>query len=166
MMLLAQQVDAARAAGALVGFLCGLSVILVIGTLIGAGILIGSCKLFNTMVRKPASRNGVPMPEIGKAMGIIFATTLLNVVLAIVIGVAAGVGATAMGGGNRMTSVIVQLISNSLSFFLLTGMLTALLPAPIGRAALVALLYYAISIIIVVLILLVIAGSFGTLTAG
>ncbi len=165
-MLLAQQVDAARAAGAVVGFLCGLSVVLLIGTLVGAAILMGACKLFNTMVRKPASRNGVPMPNVGKAMGIIFATMLVNVILSLIIGFAIGVGAAAMGGNDRMASVSIQLISNSLSYFLLTGMLTAILPAPLGRAALVALLYYAMGIIIVVMIGLVILGSFGNLAAG
>ncbi len=163
MMLLAQQVESARAAGALLGSLCILGVIVLVGTLIGGAFLMGACKLFNTMVYKPASRNGVPMPDVSKAMGIIFATMIVNVAVTFGAAFAIGTGTAVLGGDRGSVDISIQVFSNTVSFFVLSGMLTAMLPTHFGRAALVSLLYYALAIIPAVLILLVAMTVLGNL---
>ena len=146
--------------------MCGLGAVLLIGTLVGTAFLMGACKLFNTMVHKPVSKNGVQMPDLGKAVGIVFATIVLNVAITFAIGFALGAG-TAVAGGNVETArITTQLASNFIGFFVMCGLLTAILPTSFGRAALVALLYYAFAIIIAVMILLVIVAAVGSLPGG
>jgi hypothetical protein len=141
--------------------LCAMIVGLTIGTLIGAVILRAACWLYNSMVGGPKSPSAVPEPTMGRAMGIVFVTLLVNFAVSFGVGLVVGGGAAAAGGDTQMAGIIAQLVSIPISFLVMAGMLTALLPTTFPRALLVALLEFAISIVIgigiVVVVMIVVA---------
>ncbi len=139
-------------------FLCGVGVSLFIGTLIGGAILMGSCKLFNVMVYKPVSRNGVPVPEMDQAMGIVFAAILVSI--ATVFGIRVAFGASLLEGTTNLNN-ITQPISIAVNYCVVTGLLAAMLPTSPGRAALVALLYSAIGLVCGAAFVLLVVLSIG-----
>ncbi len=166
MMVLAQQPDPARLAGMLVGMACGLGVALVIGTLIGAVVLRAACWLYNSFAGGAKSREAVPQPAFGKAMGIAFVAMLVNLGTSFVVGLIVGGGAAALGRDMSSAQTTAQLVAVPVSFFVLAGMISGMLPTSFGRAALVALLYLAIAIIITVVILIVLFGVIAAIGAG
>ncbi len=166
MMLLAQQPDPARLAQVLAGLLCVLGVALVIGTLIGAVVLRTACWLYNLFVGGAKSRDAVPMPDFGKAMGIAFVAALVNMGTSFVVGLVVGGGMAAMGKDLGAAQSVAQLVAVPVSFLVLAGMISGMLPTSFGRAALVALLYLAIAIIITVVILVMMVIVFAAIGAG
>ncbi len=140
-------------AGAALGILCAVVGVLVLGTLVGAVILRAACSLYNKMA---SQENRVPEPGFGKALGITLVTMIVNVVVGFMVGLITGGGAAAAGVGAQGAQVISALISLPVGFFVMAGMLTAMLPTSFGRALLVTLVQYAISIAIAIAIGLVV----------
>ena len=95
------------------GFLCVLVVGLLIGTLIGAIILRAAVSLFNKMAGGADSEGAVPEPEFGKAMGITFVTTLVNMVAGFMIGLVIGGAAAAGGAGVEGAALVAQLVPSA-----------------------------------------------------
>lgn len=148
---------------ALGGMLCGLLVGGLIGVLIGAVILRAAIALYNAMAGGADSPSGVPEPDFGKAMLIVFVTALVNVGVGLLIGFVFGFGAAAGRMNQQSAGLIAQLVSLPVGLLVQAGMLTAMLPTTFGRGILVALLNMVIVIIIVVIIVVLVALLFGGL---
>jgi hypothetical protein len=131
---------------ALLGLLCGL----LIGTVVGAVFLRAAISLYNKLVGGPGSPSIVPEPDFGKAMGITFVTSLVNGVVAFLIGMVMGAGAAGAGvqpGGGL--NLVAQGIAFVVSLFVGAGMLAAMLPTTFSRGLLVILCYGLIVIVVV-----------------
>jgi hypothetical protein len=148
-------------AGAVLGmFLCFLAVGILIGTLIGAVILRAACALYNAMAGGKGSPYRVPEPELGKAMGIVLVTALINIAASFVLGLAVGGGAAATGTGVEGPALLLQLVSLPLSLLVMAAMLTAMLPTTFGRGILVALCNLLITILVVVAVGVIVGGVY------
>jgi hypothetical protein len=145
---------------ALGGVLCFFIVAVALGTLIGAVFLRAACALYNRLVGGRKSPSSVPEPLLGKAMGITFVTTLVNVVLAFGIGLMVGVGGTATGASQRGMEALAQLISLPFSLLVMAGMNAALLPTTFARGLLVALCYLLVVFFVFVVLALIFGGLF------
>lgn len=159
--IVAQQADVARAAGMVVGYLCGLIIVLLITMVFGALILQASFALYNALVNQPKKQNRIKAPSFVKSIAIIAATVIINAVITIMITFMIGVGTAALGADNRGAMIVVQLASNLVTYGVLAFLLCVMVPLPLDRAALVALLYYAISIALVVGVLLLVLAAMG-----
>jgi hypothetical protein len=146
-------------AGAIGFGLCTLVGALVIGTLIGAVFLRAACALYNKMAGGKKSPSSVPEPELGKAMGITFVTTLINVMVSFMIGLVVGAGGTAAGVGETWLKILAQLAALPVSIHVMAGMNAALLPTTFVRGLLVALCY----LLVVLFVGIVVGVIFGGL---
>jgi hypothetical protein len=122
-----------------------------IGGLIGAILIRAAVWLTNKIVG-----GTVPDPSFGKAFGMAVAAIVANWVVGFVAGLA-------MRGGDPQTVQIVSLLAGlPISFFVLAGIATAMLPTTFPRACLVALFYIlvamAIALVIGVLFFVVLGG--------
>jgi len=133
---------------AIIGVLIVLAVILAVATLVGAIILRAAVSLYNTMAGGANSTAAVPEPPMGKAMGITFVTTLVNGVAGFIVGLVIGGAAAATGARGSGVEVTAQLVSLPISVLVMAGMLAAMLPTTFGRAILVTLCHFLISIVI------------------
>jgi hypothetical protein len=123
--------------------------------------------------RRPAAYDpdgpGVPEPTMGKAMGIMAVDMVIGFGINFVIGLATGAGMRGAGGaavniGAALFANIIQLV---VGFFLLAGLVTAMLPTKFGRACAVAGLFYVIGIAIAAVIVgVLIAVGVGMGAAG
>jgi hypothetical protein len=124
-----------------------------VGTVIGAVLLRAAISLYNKVAGGAGSPRGVREPAFGEAMGVTFATCLVNACVGVVLGlvreaVTAAAGPGARGGVN----VLTQPAPVAVSLLVMAGLLSAVLPTTFGRALLVVLCY--------TLIVLVIGGAF------
>jgi len=153
-------------AGAALGmFLCFLVVGVFIGLLIGAVILRAACALYNAMAGGKGSPYRVPEPELGKAMGIVFVTALINYASGFVIGLMANAGAEATRINPLGPNLLASAISLPLSLLVMAAMLTAMLPTTFGRGILVALCNLLVTILVVVAVAIVVGGVYLLLIA-
>ncbi len=91
--------------------LTGLGVLLFVGTLLGTIILRDAVSLYNTLAGGAASGKVVPEPSVGKAMGITFVATLVNVAVRFIVGLFMVGLANTSSGVESEWSVISQLVS-------------------------------------------------------
>ena len=145
------------------GVLCGLLIVLVLGTLIGALVLRAACWLYNKIAGGPNVAAAVPEPDFGKAVAIVFVSMLVNVMVSMALTFAFGGGFVAR---NDPSSQLIQsAISMPISLLVMAGMVTAILPTTFGKGILIALLYLLVAIAIGIVIavpivlLMVAAGS-------
>jgi hypothetical protein len=114
--------------------------------------------------RRPAAYDpdgpGVPEPTMGKAMGIMVVDMIVGAGINFVIGFATGAGMRGFGGpagggaaANLGVVLFAQLLQLIVGFFLLAGLVTAMLPTRFGRACAVAGLFYVIGIAIAAVII-------------
>jgi hypothetical protein len=149
----------AEAIGAMV---CSLLVGLALGTLIGAIILRAAVSLYNKIFGG-SSLSGVPEPDFGKAMGITFLTTLIQLVVRFLLGIAGSAVAQGAGPNGKIVALGTSLLAIPVSFLVMAGLIAAMLPTTFPRALLVALFYMIIGILIVaVLVVALIAAGVGT----
>jgi hypothetical protein len=134
---------------ALGGLLCALVIGVAIGTVIGAVFLRAAIALYNKMAGGASSPSSVPEPTMGKAMWIIFATFLAQLVVGLLFGVFTGAGAMAPGEGGKGDNVVARLISFQASLLVMAAILSAKLPTTFGRAILVTLCYTLVTILFV-----------------
>ena len=127
--------------GAAIGglLLCALFIGLSIETLIGAVFLRAAVNLYNKMAGGASSPGSVPEPAFGKAMWIIFATSLAQLVVA---GLLTGFSPVSeqwrqVAGENGVD--VVALISFPVGLLVMAAVLSAKLPTTFGRAILVTL---------------------------
>lgn len=135
------------------GFLCGLIFGLAIGTAIGAVILRAAISLYNSLAGGPDSDSSVPEPSFGEAMGIVFATSLVNLAVGFALVFALGPG---MLGQGRDAQLRAQLISLPISILVMTLMLSAMLPTTFLRALMVAVCQIIVSLLIIGVIVAVV----------
>jgi hypothetical protein len=105
--------------------------------------------------RRSKSSGAIPEPGLGKGMLIVLCAWIVNVGISLVMTFALAGGGAIAGGGNGAANgvrLIAQLVSIPVSFLVLAGMCTAMLPTSFGRACLVALFYTLICIAIAVVI--------------
>ncbi len=153
-----------EAAGvAIVGLLCGLVGILLVGSLVGAVILRAACSLYNKMAHR---ENGVPEPGFGKALGITVVTLIVNMGAGFVVGLIVGGWAAAAGMGQQGAQLLSSVISFPIGILTMAGMSTVMLPTSFGRALLVTLIQYAIMIAIGLVVGLVIVVVFAAMGIG
>jgi hypothetical protein len=134
---------------------------LLLALFIGSVCLRGACYFYNLMAGGPKSPTSVPEPSTGKAMGILAVIMGANWALSCVIGLATSAGQAAGGArGSPGLNLLGAAVSVPLSFLIMAGMLTAMLPTTFGRSILVTLLYLLICLIAVA-IGVVIAMAFG-----
>lgn len=130
--------------GAAIGvLLCALAIGVAVRTLIGAVFLRAAVALYNKLAGGASSPSSVPEPAFGKAMWIIFATSLAQIVVGFVIEVAAG------ARGLGVPLVVAQLISVAVSILISAEILSAKLQTPFGRAFLVTLCYVLVELLVV-----------------
>ena len=147
--LLAQAPEAAEV-GVLGGLLCAAVGAILIGGLIGAVILRAAVALTNKV-----TGGAVPDPSFGKAFAMSIIAMIVNQVIQIALVFALS------GTGNAQ--LIAQAIAIPVSFLVLAGVATSMLPTSFGRACLVALFYWLIGIAIVVVIAVLFALVLGGL---
>jgi hypothetical protein len=128
--------------------------------------------------RRPARRrrggggSGGPIPEpsLARGMGIAFVVFIANIVVGVVIlAVTGGLAAAGRGGGpfkpggggDVGTELAANCCSTIIGFFVLAGLLTAMLPTSFGRASLVSLFVHIILFMIGVIIGVVLVVAFG-----
>ena len=122
--------------GAAVGglLLCALFIGLAIETLIGALFLRAAVAFYNKMAGGASSPSSVPEPAFGKAMWIIFDSTVFQMVVGgLFIAISTGAGPVAPGADGKRADVVAQLISFPVSlpivsFLIMAGVLSAKLP--------------------------------------
>lgn len=110
---------------------------IVFGTTIGALFLHAACLLYNKL---GGSRNSVPAPAFSRAMSIAFVTALVNAI-----------------GGFGLLSALV-------SFLVMAGLISALLPTTFPKALLVAVCYLLVGFLVVVVLGVVFGGLLFVLT--
>jgi hypothetical protein len=138
--------------GAAVGamLLYALVIGLSIETLIGAVFLRAAVALYNKMAGGASSPGSVPEPAFGKAMWIIFATSVWQIVIAgLYIGISTGAGPVAAGAGGKGVDVVAQLISLPVGLLIMAAVLSAKLPTTFGRAVLVTFCYMLMVLLVV-----------------
>jgi len=148
--------------GPAIAVICSLGFVVFFATLIGAVILRAACWLNNTMVGGAKSESGVPEPGLGRAMGIVLVTLLVNGGVGFGVGFLMGASLLQSGMSPLTMQVIVTLIGVPIGFVVMSAMLTAMLPTTFGRAAIVTLLNYVVSIVVFGGALLLVALVFGT----
>ena len=138
--------------GAAIGglLLCALFIGLSIETLIGAVFLRAAVNLYNKMAGGASSPGSVPEPAFGKAMWIIFGSTVFQMVVGgLVIGISTDAGPVAAGAGGKGVDFVAQLISFPVGLLIMAGVLSAKLPTTFGRAILVTLCYMLLVLLVV-----------------
>ena len=136
--------------GAAVGVLvCVLVIGAVVGTLIGAVFLCAAVALYNKLAGGASSPDSVPQPTLGKAMWIILAISLGQLIAGSLLGLCTDVGPTAPRVRGLGVDGIAELISFPVSFLIIVGILSAKLPTTFGRAIVVALCYMFIVLLVV-----------------
>ena len=142
--------------------LCALFIGLLIETLIGAVFLRAAVALYNKYIMfstklagETSSPRSVPEPAFGKAMWIIFDSTVMRiVVVGLLIGISSGAGPVAPGAGGKGDHVVAQLISSPVSILIMSllimaAVLSAKLPTTFGRAILVTFCYMLVVLLVV-----------------
>jgi type III secretory pathway component EscS len=136
--------------GAAIGVLLGaLAIAVAVETLIGAVFLRAAVALYNKLAGGASSPSNVPEPALGKAMWIIFATSLARLIVASLIGLGIGARATAAGARGQGVDEVALLISFPVSLLIMAEMLSARLPTTFGRAILVTLCYLLVVLLVV-----------------
>ena len=136
---------------ALGGFLCALLIGgIAIETVIGAVLLRAAITFYNKMAGGASSPGSVPEPAFGKAMWIIFGSTVFQMVVGgLVIGISTDAGPVASGAGGKGVDFVAQLLSFPVGLLIMAGVLSAKLPTTFGRAILVALCYLLVALLVV-----------------
>lgn len=133
-------------------FLCIMFFAIPLGTVIGAVFLREACTLYNKLADGTGSPSSVPELSLGKAMGISFATTVVNAVARFAIGL---LGA---GGAARGPVVIAQLLSIPVGLLVLAGLNTALLPTTFARGLSIALCYVLVALFVFGVLAVILGG--------
>jgi hypothetical protein len=145
---------APNAGGMIAGLLCGLIAGVLIGGTIGAILIRAAVWLTNKVAGAT-----IPDPSFGRAFAMAITTVIVNWVIGFVMGIVMG-GA---GGDPQMIRIVSALISIPVSFLVLAGVASAMLPTSFPRACLVALFYILIAIAIGVVIVGLMFMVFGGL---
>jgi hypothetical protein len=136
--------------GAAIGVLLfALAIGVAVGTLIGAVFLRAAVALYNKMAGGTSSPSSVPEPALGKAMWIIFASSLAQMVVGLLIDLVTGAGPAVAGARGQEVDVVAELIFFPVSLLIMAGMLSAKLPTTFGRAILVTLCYLLVALPVV-----------------
>ena len=129
--------------GAVIGvLLCALAIGVAVRTLIGAVFLRAAVVLHNKMLGGASSPSSVPGPAYGKAMSIIFAISLAQIVGGYVI------GATAKAWGQG-ADVVAEVIFFPVSLLIMAEMLSTRLPTTFGCAFHVTFCYLLVELLVV-----------------
>lgn len=138
--------------------LCGYSVALIVGLLVGAVIVRAACSIYNGLVGGEYTDSGVPSPGFGWAMVIVLVNGIVAtaVSFAITFGFAILAREQVLGNGPPVPLwIIMQAISLPIGFLINASLTSIMLPTTFGRSALIVLIEY----LIVLLIFAVIAGT-------
>lgn len=143
-------------AGLAGGALCGMIGGLLIGTLVGAVLLRAGISLFNSLAgaRHDPERQ-VPEPDTGKAMGIVFATMLVQIGIQIALQLA---GVRLEVPNPAMQPIADMLISFPVGMIVMAFMLQFMLPTTFVRGLLVSLCYMVVAIAVAAVILMIVFG--------
>jgi hypothetical protein len=146
--------------------LCVLAIVAVVGTLIGAVFLYAAVALYNKLAGGASSPDSVPQPTLGKAMWIILAILLAQVIVGSLLGLCMDVGPTAPRARGLGVDGIAELISFPVSFLIMVGVLSAKLPTTFGRAIVVTLCYMLIVLLVVGVLVGIAVLAFGVALGG
>jgi hypothetical protein len=145
---------------AIVVLLCLLVVAIVVGTFFNAVFLRAACAFYNKLAGGKGSPSSVPEPRLGKAMGIIFVTALVNAVVAFAIGLLVVPGSTTAGANTSSAAIAAQLLPLPVSLLVMASMNAAWLPTTFARGLLVALCYLLVVLFVVVVLLAIFGGLY------
>jgi hypothetical protein len=146
--------------GEYIGVLLGvLAIVIVIRTLVGAVILRAAVAIFNKLAAGASSPSSVPEPAYGKAMWIIFAASLAQMVVGALISLR-GAGEAAGARGQDVDSVPL-LIAIPVNLLIMAGVLSGKLPTTFGRSFLVTLCYTLVETLVVGIIVALAILVFG-----
>ncbi|MEW4570730.1 hypothetical protein AB1L88_22930 [Tautonia sp. JC769] len=146
---------------AILGALIGLGALLIIGTLVGAIILRAAISLRNKLAGGPETRDAVPEPAIGKAMGITFVATLANLIAGSGVEQFVGGLAAPSSGEGGGWNVIAQLVSLPVGLLVMAGMLSSALPTTFVQAIGVTICHLMISVILGGILLAIVTIALG-----
>jgi hypothetical protein len=121
--------------------LCALAIAVAVRVLIGAVFLRAAVAFYNKMADGASSPSSVPKPAFGKAMWIIFATSLAQMAAGLVIGIVTGEGAAAPGARGQGAALVADLITIPVSLLIMAWLLSERLPTTFGRAISVTFWY-------------------------
>ena len=150
--------------GAVIGglLLCALVIGLSVETLLGAVFLRAAVALYNKMAGGASSPGSVPEPAFGKAMWIIFGSTVFQMVVGgLVIGISTDAGPVASGAGGKGVDFVAQLLSFPVGLLIMAAVLSAKLPTTFGRAIIVSLYYVLLELLVVGILVAIAAVVFG-----
>ncbi len=133
---------------------------LLVALVIPAMILRAAVSLYNKLAGGAGSPGAVPQPSLLKAIGIVFLTWLVNIVVGFTVGAVVGVGLAAGGASPREAALVAQLFSLPMSFLVMAVMLSALLPTTFGRAILVTLCCVLVWVFVLVVVGVLLAAFF------
>lgn len=132
-------------------FLCVMFFAIPLGTVIGAVFLRAACTLYNALADGKGSPGSVPELSLGKAMGISFATTLVNAAARFVI-------VFLVGAGERGPAVLTQLLSIPIGLLVMAGLNSALLPTTFARGLSIALCYALVALFVFGVLAVILGG--------
>ena len=128
-----------------------------IGTVFGSVLLLAAIALRNKMAGSVGTPGSVAAPSFAKALGITFATALINAAVGIGVAFAAQATPAVHVLPVPCFGLIAQAVALPLSLLIMAAMLTVMLPTSVGRALVITLLYLTIGIALTTLIAVVLA---------
>ena len=146
--------------------LCALVIGVPVGTLIGAVCLRAAVALYNKLAGGASSPDSVPQPTLGKAMWIILAILLAQVIVGSLLGLCTDVGPTAPRVRGLGVDGIAEYIAFPVSLLIMVGILAAKLPTTFGRAIVVTLCYMFIVLLVVGVLVGIAVVVFGVASQG
>lgn len=151
----------------LIGALVCLGVIfLPVLCLVGSIVLRAAVSWYNRFAGTTTNPSPVPMPTLGRGMGIILVTTVAHIAAVFVSRLIVGIDLLPRRDDQQAVGWLTQLVSLPVSVLVLAGMLKVTLPTTFSRAILVALLHVLIIFLITgAIIAFLVAGVLAWLTA-
>jgi hypothetical protein len=137
-----------------------MAIAIALQTLLGAVFLRAACALYNKLTGGRKSPNSVPEPLLGKAMGITFVTTVVNVIVLLVIGHLLEDGNAAARPTSGRSFLIEGLLPLPVSLLVMTCMNADQLPTTITRGFLVTLCYLLVVLMVIVVLAVIFGGLF------
>ena len=122
-----------------------------IGAVFGAVFLLTAIA-FHNMIAGGAEAPGSVAASFAKALGITFATALVNVVVGIGVVLVLQATPAALYVPVGISGLLSQVVALPLSLLVMAAMFTAVLPTSFGRAVVIMLLYLAMATVLTLLI--------------
>jgi hypothetical protein len=129
-------------------FVLILCTVVIGGTLLGAVFLRAAIALYNMQAGGASSPTSVPEPGMGKAIGITFFTSVVQMVVGFLLDLLTSPGARLRRALGQKVDLVEELLPFAVALIVMAAMLSASLPTTFGRAIVVILCYTLIVILV------------------